>query len=252
MASDEPSIVCNPGDLLCEGEKVVLVVSRYNQRITTALENGAVARWMQAGRSPGDVIVVEAAGAWEVLSLTAAAAAPTECSRLPDGDGAVMEDVVGGIVGGIVGDVVGDVAGVVALGCIVKGQTMHDEHLGRAVTDGLARLMVAARMPIGLGVLTVNTIEQARVRAGLPVSGDRGDEIINMQANKGYQAMEALLATISMSRQLASVRKALQNQNDDPSGLSHARSPDRVFDIRLPESLSIPDKTAERAERGPS
>lgn len=54
---------------------------------------------------------------------------------------------------------------VIALGCIVKGETRHDEYLAHAVTNGLMRLSLDTGVPVGLGVITVNTVAQARVRS---------------------------------------------------------------------------------------
>ena len=54
---------------------------------------------------------------------------------------------------------------VVALGCIVKGETSHDVFLAHVTNDGLMRVMLDTGVPIGLGVLTTNNLAQARVRS---------------------------------------------------------------------------------------
>jgi len=59
---------------------------------------------------------------------------------------------------------------VVALGVVVRGQTAHFDYVCRSVTDGLTRVALDEATPVAHGVLTVNTIEQARDRAGLPGS----------------------------------------------------------------------------------
>src|SRR5204863_331842 len=79
----------------------------------------------------------------------------------------------------------GRFAGVVALGCIIKGQTSHDVHLAQAVTSGLMDIVLRTGVPVGLGVLTVDTPAQARARAG----GQKG--------NKGAEAMAAVLDAIA-------------------------------------------------------
>jgi 6,7-dimethyl-8-ribityllumazine synthase len=61
---------------------------------------------------------------------------------------------------------------VVALGVVVRGDTPHFDYVCRSVTDGLTRIALDEGTPVGHGVLTVNTIEQARDRAGLPASAD--------------------------------------------------------------------------------
>jgi 6,7-dimethyl-8-ribityllumazine synthase len=75
---------------------------------------------------------------------------------------------------------------VVALGVVVRGGTPHFDYVCAAATDGLTRVTVDTGVPVGFGVLTCDTEEQARDRAGLP--GSRGD--------KGYEAAQAALATV--------------------------------------------------------
>lgn len=72
---------------------------------------------------------------------------------------------------------------VVALGVVVRGDTPHFDYVCRSVTDGLTRIALDERTPVGQGVLTVNTIEQARDRAGLPGSAE----------DKGWAATVAAL-----------------------------------------------------------
>jgi 6,7-dimethyl-8-ribityllumazine synthase len=61
---------------------------------------------------------------------------------------------------------------VVALGVVVRGATAHFDYVCRSVTDGLTRVALDASVPVAHGVLTVNTLEQARERAGLPDSAE--------------------------------------------------------------------------------
>jgi 6,7-dimethyl-8-ribityllumazine synthase len=61
---------------------------------------------------------------------------------------------------------------VVALGVVVRGETAHFDYVCRSVTDGLTRVALDAGTPVAHGVLTVDTIEQARERAGLPESSE--------------------------------------------------------------------------------
>lgn len=69
---------------------------------------------------------------------------------------------------------------VIALGCVIKGETKHDEYISSAVSHGLTRLMLDSGIPIGFGVITPNNLAQARARA-------RG------KANKGIEATIAAL-----------------------------------------------------------
>jgi len=85
-----------------------------------------------------------------------------------------------------------DFDAVVALGVIIRGGTPHFEFVANAATDGLARVALDTRTPIGFGVLTCDTDEQAIDRAGLP--GSRED--------KGAEATSAAIMTAVTLRDL--------------------------------------------------
>jgi 6,7-dimethyl-8-ribityllumazine synthase len=143
--------------------RIAVVVSRYNATVTDRLLAGAVRAYTRAGGSVRDLYIAEAPGSFEIVALAAAAAQ----SRM--------------------------FAGVLAIGCIIKGETRHDEFLGHAVTKGLADLAFWSStsgpvIPVGLAVLTVNTPAQAVARAGGAGGGKFG--------NKGEEAMAALLQTV--------------------------------------------------------
>src|SRR5256885_1856126 len=74
---------------------------------------------------------------------------------------------------------------VVALGCVLRGETPHFEYISRAVSNGLQRVALEAGIPVGFGVLTVDTVEQAMER-----SGD--------SANKGFEAAMAAFQMIKV------------------------------------------------------
>jgi 6,7-dimethyl-8-ribityllumazine synthase len=77
---------------------------------------------------------------------------------------------------------------VIALGCVIYGQTPHFEYVCRAATDGLTRVQLDTGIPIGFGLLTVNDEQQALDRAGLPGSKE----------DKGREAVEAAVLMASM------------------------------------------------------
>ena len=80
---------------------------------------------------------------------------------------------------------------VVALGVVVRGGTAHFEYVCRSVTDGLTRVALDEATPVAHGVLTVDTVEQARDRAGLPGSAE----------DKGWSAtIAALDAALALRR----------------------------------------------------
>ncbi|GIJ79326.1 6,7-dimethyl-8-ribityllumazine synthase [Micromonospora phaseoli] len=82
---------------------------------------------------------------------------------------------------------------VVALGVVVRGATAHFDYVCRSVTDGLTRIALDEGKPVAHGVLTVDTIEQARDRAGLPDSAE----------DKGWSATLAALDAALAIRQVA-------------------------------------------------
>jgi 6,7-dimethyl-8-ribityllumazine synthase len=79
--------------------------------------------------------------------------------------------------------------GVVALGCVLRGETPHFDYISRAVSDGLQRVALDTGVPVGFGVLTVDTVEQAMER-----SGESG--------NKGFEAAMAALEMINVLREI--------------------------------------------------
>jgi 6,7-dimethyl-8-ribityllumazine synthase len=82
---------------------------------------------------------------------------------------------------------------VVALGVVIRGGTPHFEYVCSAATDGLNRVALDSGVPIGFGLLTCDTEEQALDRAGLEGSSE----------SKGYEATAAALLTARTLRQLA-------------------------------------------------
>ncbi len=138
-----------------------MVVSRYNATITDRLLEGALEAYRKAGGHDEGVTVVEAPGAFELTVLSRTAAANPRF------------------------------AGVVALGCVIKGQTRHDRYICQAVANGLTQVAVASGKPVAFGVLTVDTPKQARARAG----GSYG--------NKGYEATVATLRSLAEMQRLA-------------------------------------------------
>jgi 6,7-dimethyl-8-ribityllumazine synthase len=81
---------------------------------------------------------------------------------------------------------------VVCLGAVIRGGTPHFEYVCDSVTAGLTRVALDSGTPVGNGVLTCNTVEQARDRSGLPESSE----------DKGWEAVVAALDTAILLRAL--------------------------------------------------
>jgi 6,7-dimethyl-8-ribityllumazine synthase len=140
--------------------RVAILVSRYNELITTRLLEGALAGCDEAGVPREEVDVVWLPGAFE---LPAAAAAAAETGRY---------------------------ACLVALGAVVRGDTPHFEYVAGAAASGLTDVARQHAIPVGFGVLTVDTLQQAIDRAG----GGAG--------NKGHEAAAAALGAADAIAQL--------------------------------------------------
>ena len=135
-----------------ERQIVGVVVSRFNLIVTDKLLEGARQTLLENGVAEEDLRVVFVPGAWE-LPL---AARQLCVSRL-------------------------GTACIVALGCVIRGETAHFDMVSRNAIDGLARVQDEFGIPIGLGVLTPDNMEQAMARAGGSVG------------HAGVQAAEAAL-----------------------------------------------------------
>lgn len=86
--------------------------------------------------------------------------------------------------------------GFIALGCIVRGETSHYDHICDATMSGLMQLALAHGLALGTGLLTVETIAQAEQRAGIGPDPDR-------LSNKGAEAAAACLGQIALARRFA-------------------------------------------------
>lgn len=120
-----------------------MIVSRYNESITSKLLDGAV----QAHRDRYgiDPVVADAPGAFELSVLAATAATSREFDA------------------------------VVCLGCVIRGDTDHDRYICESVSRGLTDIAVGTGVPVSFGVLTVDNVKQAKDRAG-GKHGNKGAE----------------------------------------------------------------------------
>jgi 6,7-dimethyl-8-ribityllumazine synthase len=139
---------------------VAILVSRYNELITSRLLEGALTCCREAGLARDQIDVVWVSGAFE-LPLAAVVAADS-----------------------------GAYACLVALGAVVRGDTPHFDYVASETARGLSDVAVRHALPVGFGVLTVDTMQQAVDRAG----GSAG--------NKGYEAAASALQTADVLAQL--------------------------------------------------
>lgn len=152
--------------------RIAVVVSRFNETITSRLLAGALGVLGERGVEEDQIDVAWVPGAFEI---------PTVADRLAAS---------------------GRYAAVICLGAVIKGETTHDEHINRSVSLALAELGLRYGLPVIFGVLTCNTLAQAIARSG-GEPGTRGkDQPESRLGNKGSQCAEAALEMIDLMRQL--------------------------------------------------
>jgi 6,7-dimethyl-8-ribityllumazine synthase len=140
------------------GKRIAVVASRFNEHVTTKLMEGALDALKRHGVAPDDIDTVWVPGAWEL---------PAAARRLL---GTERYDAL------------------VAVGAVVRGDTPHFDYVAGEASRGLSRAGEDFDRPIGFGLLTCDTMEQAEARAG----GAHG--------NKGWDAALAALEMAELFR----------------------------------------------------
>jgi 6,7-dimethyl-8-ribityllumazine synthase len=124
------------------GKRIAVVISRFNEPITSKLLAGAMDALTRHGTSPEDIDVVWVPGAWEL---------PAGARRLLSTD---RYDAI------------------IALGAVIRGETPHFDYVAGESARGLAHASAEYDRPVSFGVLTCDTMAQAEARAG----GDHGNK----------------------------------------------------------------------------
>ena len=177
--------VCAPGDV----GKIAIVVSRFNKSITDRLLEGALAKLRENLVSEDQIVVVRVPGAFEL---------PTLAERIAWDE---------------------DFAAVICLGCVIKGETPHDEYINSAVSQQLARIGAEHGLPVVFGLLTCNTVEQALARSGAQEVG-KDKSLGEQPGNKGAEAAEVALEMLDLLGKLPEVEI---NVEDDDEGFESIR-----------------------------
>ncbi len=136
--------------------RIAIVVAEWNKTITGKLLDGAVATLTERGVADERIDVAWVPGAWEIPLVAKRMAAD------------------------------GEYAAVLCLGAVIRGETSHDEHINRGVSQAMMELGLEFGLPVLFGVLTCNTLEQAIHRSG----GNVG--------NKGSECAEAALQMVGL------------------------------------------------------
>ena len=148
------------GNLALSDARFCIVATRFNERIVNSLVEGARDTLVRHGVDESDVHLVRVPGAYE-LPLAVRRVGHTR-----------------------------NYDGLVAVGAVIRGATPHFEYVCSECASGLSRVSMELDLPVGFGVLTVDTIEQAIERAGTKAG------------NKGAEAAMAAIEMVSLLRDL--------------------------------------------------
>ena len=131
------------GMLRGEGKKFAIVVSRFNDFITSKLLDGALDCLHRHGVKDDDLSLIRVPGAFEI---------PLAAQKLAQS---------------------GNYDGVICLGAVIRGATTHYDYVCSEVSKGIAKVSLDTNIPVGFGIVTTENIEQAIERAGTK-SGNKG------------------------------------------------------------------------------
>lgn len=146
------------GDLNARGMRFGVVVSRWNSFITERLLQGALDGLRRTGCREEDILIVRVPGAFEIPSQARTLALSGKCDAI------------------------------ITLGCLIRGETTHYEHISMEVTRGIGQSAQETEVPHTYGVLTCENLEQALDRAGLKAG------------NKGFEAAISAVEMVSLQR----------------------------------------------------
>lgn len=133
------------GKLTAEGKKFAIVISRFNEFITSKLLGGAIDCLVRHSCSENDIDTIWVPGSFEIPLITQKAAES------------------------------GKYDAVICLGLVLKGDTMHNHYVSSEVTKGIAQVSLKTGIPVSFGIVNADTLEQAIERAGTK-AGNRGFE----------------------------------------------------------------------------
>jgi 6,7-dimethyl-8-ribityllumazine synthase len=139
------------GQITARGRKVAIVAARFNEFIVSSLLKGATASWAEHGGAAEDLLVARVPGAFELPVVARKLAASGRWDA------------------------------VIALGCVIRGDTPHFEYVAGECARGLNLVALETGVPVIFGVLTVETVDQALERAA------------TTEANKGGESMDTAL-----------------------------------------------------------
>lgn len=163
---NRPKAGATEGDMNARGMKFAIVVARWNSFITERLLQGSLDGLRRSGGREEDITVVRVPGSFEI---------PSQARTLAE---------------------TGKYDAIITLGCLIRGETTHYEHIATEVTRGIGQSAQETGVPHTYGVLTCENLEQALDRAGLKAG------------NKGYEAAISAIEMVSLKRKTAGRSKS--------------------------------------------
>ena len=154
------------GSLDAQGLRLGIIVAQFNEALTSRLLRGAREAAARHGVKEDALTVVHVPGSFEL---------PQAARRMADG---------------------GQWDALVALGCVIRGETAHFDLVAGEAARGIANVARETGVPVAFGVLTTNNMEQALARSG------------GAQGNRGFDAVEAAIKMVSVHRQLNAMADA--------------------------------------------
>ena len=148
------------GRLNAEGLRVAIVASRWNDFVVSRLVSGALDGLERLGASADAITLIRVPGSFEIPMATRRVALS------------------------------GNFDAVICLGAIIRGETSHNEHIASEVFKGIAQVSLETDLPIALGVVTADSLEQAIDRAGAKAG------------NKGFEAAMSVVELANLYRQI--------------------------------------------------
>lgn len=148
------------GKINAAGMKFGVIVARFNDFITERLLGGALDALIRSGADENDIEIYKVPGAWEI---------PVIAKKLA---------------------LSGKYDSVICLGAVIRGATPHFDYVAAEASKGVAMASLESGLPIGFGILTTDTIEQAVERAG------------SKAGNKGFDTAMAAMEMVDLLRQV--------------------------------------------------
>ena len=149
------------GKLEAKGFRFAIVVSRFNSFISERLLEGALDALKRHGATENTIQIYKVPGSFEI---------PLVAKRLAKRK---------------------DVDGIICLGAVIKGGTPHFHYVASEVTKGIAQVSLESEKPVGFGILTTESVEQAIERAGTKAG------------NKGFDAAMTVIEMVNLLKEKA-------------------------------------------------